>query len=168
MYRLSVFIFLMFIAAVPSFAQQPPAFEVSGGYTVLDDRNTTGALHGWVASMTANVTPILGLTVEVSGNYQDQFFGQFSIIPVLFGIKVAPSTRPLVTPFAQFLVGPVFAGVETLDTEGGLQAGGGIDLRLIGSASVRVGGDYRRVFAEDEHSNQWRLQIGMVFGIGGR
>jgi hypothetical protein len=164
--RLRVCLLLICAAAVPTCAQELPAWEVSGGYTMLDDRNTTGALHGWVASITSNITPLVRLTAEAGGSYQNQFFGRFTILPVLFGIRFAPRTRPRVTPFAQFLIGPVFAGVETLDIEGGLQAGAGIDLWFNRSTAVRMGGDYRRVFAEDEHSDQWRLQAGLVLGIG--
>jgi hypothetical protein len=73
-----------------------------------------------------------------------------------------------VRPFAHFLAGPAFAGVGALDAEGALPAGGGIDWWIVPRVGLRIGGDYRAVFAEDEHANRWRFEAGMVFALRSR
>jgi hypothetical protein len=81
--------------ATPASTQEVSRIELSGSYSLLEDANTVDAFHGWLASLSVNVTRSVGLTLELGGNYQDQFFGRFTIVPVLVGAGLRrPESRP--------------------------------------------------------------------------
>jgi hypothetical protein len=93
---------------------------------------------------------------------------------ILFGLRFRPITESdrLWRPFVQFLVGGYWIGAgqrdrEFLNSNVAIQAGGGVDLRRPTSIhGLRLSGDYRRVFAEEQGRHQ--LQFVLSYFLGWR
>lgn len=93
---------------------------------------------------------------------------------ILFGPRFRPlrESDRLWRPFVQFLLGAYWNGAgqrdrEFLDSNLAIQAGGGVDLRKPTSIhGLRLSGDYRRVFAEEQGRHQ--LQFVVSYFVGWR
>jgi hypothetical protein len=94
---------------------------------------------------------------------------------ILFGPRLRPMRESdrLWRPFVQFLLGGYWSGTgqrgdrEFLDSNLAIQAGGGVDLRRPASIhGLRLSGDYRRVFAEEQGRHQ--LQFVVSYFVGWR
>jgi hypothetical protein len=154
---------------------QPPAFDVSGGYSFLRDHEIDENLHGWVAAIAGYVTDWLAIVGEVGGNYTTvPFLGtdiDVSAHSFMAGPRVS-SSRSDVTPFGQFLVGGLRGSASALGqsesaTEFAIQPGGGVDVGLRPNAGIRVGADYRRILS-DLGINEFRFYAGVVLRSGTR
>jgi Outer membrane protein beta-barrel domain len=180
--------------AVPAFAQQAPAYDVSVGYSLLRDDELADldlaeTLHGWLASVGVNFNRWFGVVGEVGGNYGTIEFEplpEFPVGPVEIDLKVvsfmggprfASHASPSFTPYGQFLFGVARGTVEFLDesessSEFAIQPGGGIDIWVIPDIGIRVGADYRRIFIDDIEdgggSNEFRFHVGIVIRGGSR
>jgi hypothetical protein len=162
--------------ATPTFAQIPPRINVSGAYSVMVDPryplDPQPLLHGWTVSITRNITPVLGLTGELGGNYEAiriyRFGGLVTVTrkyhALLAGPRVASWKNARVTPYAHLLAGLVFDIVEGNDAPPAfaLEPGGGIDFWIRPRIGIGVGGGYRRLFTGDERIEHVRVQVGVV------
>jgi hypothetical protein len=158
-----------------TYAQDLPAFDVSGSYSFLRDQEVEENFHGWLASITGNVNRWLGITGEFGGNYKTLDVSgsdvRVSVHSFLGGPRFVGRANPKITPFAQILLGAARASESHADedelddstTEFALQPGGGVDVWLRPNVGLRVGGDYRRIFTEDEGTNEFRFHVGIVF-----
>src|SRR5258705_11145352 len=79
---------LLLVASLSAMAQDYPKAEVFGGYSFLpaDDRlsfrSACGAnLHGWNASVSANLSSWFGLTADFSGHYDSSSSIQVLVPP---------------------------------------------------------------------------------------
>lgn len=169
--------FMIGLSAVPALAQDAPAFDVSGGYSLVRDGDVEETFHGWLASATGYVTPWFGITGEVGGNYKGiEVLGadvDLSVHSFMAGPRLTVRSSAGVTPFAQLLVGAArlsgdVLGIGDSSTEFALQPGGGVDIWLSSRAGIRVGADYRRVFVEDDGINEFRFHVGVVVSGGRR
>jgi opacity protein-like surface antigen len=171
-------------APVTGFAQDSPKWDASVGYSLLNDSTLgdeidEGTFHGWLASFNYNVTPLFGITGELGRNSKtlDEFGGlvdaDISFTSYLVGPRVGRRADKL-GYFGQVLVGGVrsaasvdLLGVSVLDDEASnnfaIQPGAGVDFFFTSNIGIRVGADYRRIFYEDEGSNQFRFHVGVVF-----
>ena len=161
---------------------------MSGGYSLLrdlnaddddDDDDEVQNINGWVASVAGHFNPWFGIVGEVGGNYatvQDPFFEtdfDFSIHTFMAGPRFTARGSSAVTPFFHVLVGGARSSVSVLFTEVGsttelaVQPGGGVDFWVAPNFGIRVGGDYRRIFIEDDNADQFRFHVGVVVS-GGR
>jgi len=174
MRRVSVFAFVSCLMAAPAFAQETPSFDVSGGYSFLRDQEVEENFHGWVASVTGNLSPLLGITGEIGGNYKTvDVIGtdvSLSVHSFLVGPRLAARTNPAFTPFVHVLDGAARGSASVLGqsesaTDFALQPGGGVDFWVRENVGVRAGADYRRVFSEGEGSNEFRFQLGIVLAV---
>lgn len=172
---------LMLGMAMPAFAQDTrPAVEISGGYSFLRDQDIEENLHGWLASVSGNVTRWLGIVGEVGGNYKtvtlfDTDF-DFSVHSFMAGARFSARGPGNVTPFGQVLVGAARGSISVLDesessTEFAVQGGGGVDFWVRPRLAIRVGGDYRRIVVNEDDDgglNEFRFYAGLVVGAGTR
>lgn len=159
----------LFVLALstPVYAQDAPRFDVSGGYAFL--RAEEENFNGWLASITGNLTPGFGITGEVGGHYQTFEGEDFNMHSYLVGPRFSSRQNPSITPFVQVLFGGLRVGGDFGDsTEFALQPGGGVDFWTTPNVGIRVGADYRRVFFEDDGSNQFRFNVGVVLAGGRR
>jgi opacity protein-like surface antigen len=168
----------VFLAATAgnAYAQETPAFDVSGGYSFLRDQSVEENFHGWVASATGNFSPLFGITGEIGGNYKTvQILGtdlNFSVHSYMAGPRFTARGSAGFTPFAQLLVGAARAsgsvlGFSASGTEFAMQPGGGVDFWLQPNVGIRAGGDYRRIFAE-EGADEFRFHFDIVLAGGSR
>lgn len=162
------------IDTAPTLAQQTPAVDISGGYSFLRDQEIETNFHGWVASMAGNVNEWFGIVGEVGGNYRTlQAFDtdiDLSVHSFLAGPRFS-GRGAQVTSFGQVLLGVARASAGVLGetasvTEFALQPGGGVDVWLRPNVGIRVGGDYRRIFAEGAGTNEFRFHVGIVVAAG--
>jgi opacity protein-like surface antigen len=116
---------LLFFLPLPAIAQDAPAVEVFGGYSYFraeEGRVSSNDLHGWNASVAANLNRWFGLVVDVSGHYDsDSSLTEISVPgvpPISFRVDSHRNIHTLlvgprfsyrkvdrITPFAHILVG---------------------------------------------------------------
>lgn len=163
------------------FAQETPAFDISGGYSlvrrvaVLD----TASFHGWLASLTVHCTPRLAIVGDVGGNYLTLHRYPFTLTnsthTLMSGGRLT-FRRSSISPFAQLLLGAArdavsgneagvgeLRGLSLARTRFQLQPGAGVDVRLRGRVGFRAGADYRL-----RGVRGLRLHAGVAFGAGSR
>jgi hypothetical protein len=156
--------------SMPAFAQSPSLIDATGGYALLRDQRIEQNLQGWFAAATLHVTSWLGVTGEVDGTYgSPPLFGtslDLSIRAIMAGPRVSIRRSARFAPFAHVLVGSARAtagilGQSDAVTDTAVQTGGGVEIRLAPRAGLRVGGDYRRVLADDP-GDQYRFTASLV------
>lgn len=170
---------LMLGFALPVAAQDVPKIELSGGYQVLNDRSAEETFPaGWYVDVAGNVTRMFGIVGEVGGSYKtlsDLVDVKLKVHTFMAGVRVSSRANAKVVPFAQALVGGWRAGgsvgilgisVGASETDAALQVGGGVNVMATGNVGIRLGADYRRVFTEDEGTNEARFVVGVVLPFG--
>jgi hypothetical protein len=165
--------------AAPAAAQNTSQFDVSGGYSLLRDNEAEENFHGWLASATGYVTPWLGIVGELGRNSKTirppaelgtDLELKANVLAYAGGVKFAGGAGSNVRPFAQVLAGgarfdATLAEMSETETHFMLQPGVGVDMFFGRHFGVRVGGDYRRVFIDEEDIdgvNEFRFHIGVV------
>jgi hypothetical protein len=171
---------LMLTIALPAAAQDAPRIEVSGGYNYLhidieedeDPEDLANFPVGWYADVAGNITPMFGVVGQVTGNYKSIDVGggfdvDAKIHTFMAGVRAGGGAASI-RPFGQVLFGAANAkfsdgGFDESSTDAALQLGAGVNV-MSGAVGVRLGGDYLRVFSEDEGTNVFRFAVGVVFG----
>jgi hypothetical protein len=155
--------------AVPAMAQNSSKVDVSGGYNLLHvpDQTLPG---GWYADVAGNVTPVVGVVGQVTGNYKNIDVAGLSvkerIHTFMGGVRVNAPSASGVVPFGQALFGDAhFSGDQASSDDAALQLGGGVKFMPAGSTvGAQVGIDYVRIFG-DADSNAFRFAAGVVIGF---
>ena len=170
--------------ATPAAAQQKA--EVSVGYNYLQakssgDEDWTKFKSGWYADVAGNVTPMVSIVGQVTGNYKtfdDDPDGDFKLKLHTFMAGVRGSSTGNVSGFGQVLVGGANlkgsqGSFSASETDFAIQVGGGVNVRGSGPVGLRLGVDYLRLMAKDEGEvlggddvNGFRFTAGITFGIG--
>jgi hypothetical protein len=163
---------------LPAFAQNTPAVDIAGGYSMVRDQAAEENLHGWLGSVGINLNSSVGLVGEIGRNTKSYDVAGVDVAEVsantfMGGLRFASYASSTIAPFAQVLVGAtklegVLLGASESVTKLTIQPGVGIDLRLQRSVAVRLGGDYRRIATEDEGRNQFRFYGALVIMAGSR
>ncbi|MFZ0214235.1 MAG: outer membrane beta-barrel protein [Candidatus Acidiferrales bacterium] len=145
---------------------QGPSVDVFGGYEYLHWGLSSGHLNmnGGEGAATLNLIPWLGLTADISGEYNNNGAnGTTHLYTYLFGPTVYPLGHHKFTPFVHGLAGYGHVNVDipgagTLTDSGFTYAlGAGLDWKLIPHISLRlVQGDYE----------QTRFFSGILSGAG--
>ena len=165
------------LAAVPASAQTaPPPVEFSAGYNFLqltgeDGEDGTSMPVGWYGEVSGNVTPMLAIVGQVTGNYktleEDGFEADFDIHTFAGGLRVL-ARGAQADPFAHVLFGGVrssfsFEGDSESDTSSMMQLGGGVNLFTQAPVGLRLGADWIHAFG-DNGGNAFRFAVGINFG----
>ncbi len=152
---------------------ETPKFQVSGGYAFLHDLGDEGQSLplGWDASVAANLTDSFGVVGDLGGNYKSEAGVSFNVHSFLGGVRYS-FRREGLTPYVEGLAGMVrggasSGGVSASSWDFGVQAGGGLNYRVKDNLSLRGGVDFRNIFIEGGSSQQFRLVVGVTFGLGG-
>ena len=145
------------------------------------DEDWTKFKSGWYADVAGNVTPVVSIVGQVTGNYktfEDDPDGDFKLKLHTFMAGVRGSSTGNVSGFGQVLVGGanVKGSIGTFsasETDLAIQVGGGVNVRGSGAVGLRLGIDYLRVMAKDDGEvleaadvNGFRFSVGVTFGIG--
>ena len=167
-------------AAVPASAQSTPPVEFSAGYNYLQlsgDEGEDGESVpvGWYGEVSGNVTPMLAIVGQVTGNYmgfeEDGFEADFSIHTFAAGLRVL-GRGAQANPFAHVLFGGArtsfsFEGDDDCDdcsdTSSMMQLGGGVNLFTQAPVGLRLGADWIHAFG-DNGGNAFRFAVGINFG----
>ena len=162
--------------AAPAQAQ----VELSAGYNFLhidvtedEPDDLANFPVGWYADVSANIIPTIGVVGQITGNYKtvddDGFEVDTKIHTFMGGVRAGGGPSG-VRPFGQVLFGLANAkfsadqfDIDESSSDPALQFGAGVNV-MSGAVGVRIGGDYIRVFSEDEGTNVFRFGIGIVFG----
>ncbi len=181
----------VFLCLIPCYAQETPAWEVFGGYSVQPSnvrdyykstptiyaiRNRYENLQGWDFAVTENMNRWFGGTLDVSGHYKTVAFQgtntRQQIHSLLYGPRFSLRKGPFV-PFLHVLFGFAHAdarvspGPHASENSFAVAGGGGLDLSLFKQASVRVlQADYFRANALGSNQNNYRASAGIVFHLG--
>ena len=171
MNRFSVLLLGALLIAAPAAAQTPVA-DIYAGYSILNDDALEETLtKGLVLSLAFSVSDNVSIPLEYSWHSKDldlleEELASVTIQSYMGGLRFGRSF------YIQVLAGAATLGIDVLgddasETNFALQPGLGFDLPLGSSAAIRIGGDYRRIFA-DEGINEWRGHAGLVFRLGSR
>jgi opacity protein-like surface antigen len=169
----------------PVAAQDLPRADISVGYQYVNlklsgDDSGRSFPKGWYFDVAGNVTPMVSIVGQASGNYRHFDFEDIDIKIHSFMAGVRGSSQGRVRGYGQFLVGgaSVKASDDTdsvSETDLAIQVGGGVNLMGSGPVGLRLGVDYVRVNARDdgevlggESLNGFRFAVGVTFGIGSR
>ena len=181
--------------AIPASAQTVPKTEISAGYqfvTFSVDDDSESIPKGWYFDVTGNLNPMIGVIVQVGGNYKTfeesvtigggtfTATADLKVHEFLGGLRLNARDNPKLIPYGQILAGGINGSVEvtTTSTIPGVPAfsqedsstnfalvfGGGVNFGVAENTGIRFGVDYLRIFEEDAGSNVFRFQVGVVFG----
>ena len=199
MHRLDVHVLGICLAAlsvaVPASAQSVPKTEISAGYqfvTFSVDDNNESMPKGWYFDVTGNLNPMIGVIVQVGGNYKTfeesvtigggtfTAAADLKVHEFLGGLRLNARDNPKLVPYGQILAGAINGSIEvsTTTTIPGIPTfseedsstnfafvfGGGVNFGVSENTGIRFGVDYMRIFEEDAGSNVFRFQVGVVFG----
>ena len=192
MRRVAVLVMGFFLLTSGSaLAQDFPKFEIGGGYQFFsakpdNDPDWTNFKSGWYGEMAGNLTPIIGLVFQATGNYTTiEDFLDVSIHNYLGGFRVSGRKNPKAVPYGQFLIGvaklkssfdaALDPGEQNEFSETDLAWGFGAGV-TVGTPvfGVRGGFDYLKPQAKEDgevlggvDTNGWRFLVGVNFAIGG-
>jgi opacity protein-like surface antigen len=172
--------------ATPAAAQDTPKAVISGGYNWLTGKSASDESwekfpKGWYFDVAGNVTDMVSIVGQVTGNYKTFEDDSFKLKLHTFMVGVRGSSPGRVRGFGQVLVGGAkFSAKDTLglgfsasETDLAFQVGGGVDILGSGPVGARVGLDYLRVNSKDDGEvlegdsiNGFRFSVGVTFGIG--
>jgi hypothetical protein len=159
---------------VPSYAQQTPAADVSGGYSYFRVGGSDGVnMNGGNGSVAYNVNNWLGVVGDFGMYHASPEGVSFTTTTYTFGPRFSYRSSGKVVPFAQTL----FGGAHLKATEGGESVssnpfaysfGGGADLAVgsSGKFTVRPEFDYVGMRQNGSTENCFRIAVGIVFHIG--
>ncbi len=192
---------LLFSLPLATMAQEAPNVEVFGGYSYLRTevgRALNNDLHGWDASVAANLNKWFGIVVDVSGHYDSQssastivqpgfppiafrFDAHRNIHTILVGPRFSYRKIEKITPFAHVLFGGARLHSETEsngivdisfsgnDTAFAAAAGGGLDVNLTKGIALRViQAEYVFMRFGGQTQNNGRASVGIVFRFGSK
>lgn len=182
---------LMLLIPIAAMAQaEYPKAELFGGYSYFRANPDEMNLHGWDASVTANVADWFGVEGDFSGHYGSPEILGFQVPFVnvnshtfMAGPKLTYRSNSF-APFAHFLIGAARAstgafGYSVSDTALAAAVGGGIDINLSKSVAIRaIQADYvmtrfqpgPQLFFSGfgDHQNNFRFSAGLVLKLGSR
>ena len=171
-------------AALPAAAQEPPALEVSAGYSLLRVQRGFGAdlsdggetLNGWYAEAAATETELLSLVGQGAGSYATVRGQKVRAYEFAAGPRFNKRSGGR-TVFGQFLVGVSHYrphGAER-STNATFHLGGGVNLGPSDRVRFRIGGEYELIFTggsnllspeTGDRTHGLRVNAGVVFPIG--
>ena len=113
-----------------------------------------------------------GIVGEFGLNYDSGEGISGTLMNFLGGVRFSSRSAARFTPYVEGLGGLVrttitIGDVSTSVTDPAIQGGGGVDLKISDSASLRAGLDYRVFFTEGSTTSALRLRAGLVVGFGG-
>jgi hypothetical protein len=121
---------------------------------------------GWFVDVSFPIDlPMLTALLSADGSYRSE--GGDKLHTYMGGARYTLEPRGRITPHVQALFGIArFSDDLGADTKSVVDVGGGINYELNQKWTFRLGADYRRR-TSDPAANQFRVNLGVVFGIGG-
>ncbi|MEW5977218.1 MAG: outer membrane beta-barrel protein [Acidobacteriota bacterium] len=163
-----------------AFAQDTPLGELFGGYSYY--RLEGDNYNGWHASIAQNANNWVGVKADISGHYTSKSspLGRTEnwLHNFLLGPQFSYRKSEAVTPFFHALAG-ITRGTFVVNTGSDRGSasrnvfaaafGGGVDVKITGSAAFRVfQADYILNRVDTESFHNMRLSIGFVYRFGSK
>ncbi len=180
---------LFFVFALPSFAQQTPAYEIEGAYLYryyYPPNAPRLGMNGWNATIDHNVRNWIGVAGDFTGTYRNQGVnGKTQIYTFMAGPRIYPfGHRHKLIPYGEVLFGvgynrlsyPLNSGFPATtftSTAFAWAGGGGVQWRIRPKWAIRlIEFDYEQTrfsnypnLANSTQGN-YRASIGIVYHIG--
>jgi hypothetical protein len=168
-------VLLILLCSLSVFAQSFPKAELFGGYSY--DRRDSANYNGWIASITENPLPYVGVKFEVSGHYltTKNSYGKSEnwLHNIVLGPQFSFRKSEKMTPFCHALIGATNQRLKTTPTTApqsdshtffATVLGGGFDYNVSKSFSVRLlQADYILNRYQGDTLNNIRLSFGFVY-----
>ncbi len=198
LHKLLPLVLIVLFFATPCMAQESPKWEVFGGYSfqrsdvrqyfksspiIYTFRGRYANLDGWDVSLTENMRPWLGGTLDIRGHSKSpQLLGTTNrerMYSILYGPRFFHRTTALgisITPFAHVLAGLARAEVRVVpvgpsasDNAFAIASGGGLDVGFGKRVGIRLfQGEYFRTNLLGTRPDSFRASAGVVFYLGKR
>jgi hypothetical protein len=161
--------------------------DLTAGYSYLyDSDSSTGFPAGWFLSGAAHLNEAFAVVGDISGSYKSQSVtsggitvsASSNIYTFLAGPRVVGHSGPLGF-YGQFLVGAARASaganangggitqsISASDTEFCYAPGAGVEFGLARNAAARVGVSERLIHSAGGTSDEFQLQLGLVYRFG--
>jgi hypothetical protein len=164
------------ILALPSYAQQTPAGDISAGYSYFRIGGSGGAsLNGVSTSGVFNANSWFGFAGDVGVYHGSPDGVGLTALTYTFGPRFSIRKSDRVVPFVQALFGAShlsasFDGSSGSSNPFAYTVGGGADVNLSrsGSVALRPEVDYFGLHANGGTSNCVRISVAVVYHIGQR
>jgi hypothetical protein len=171
---------LVLLAATGASAQERGDISVSGGYS--QQWELFNSMHGWDASIAANVMKHLALVGDISGYYNSETVFQskyeYRNFNFLFGPRYVHTIGSRFSPFAHFMAGGYHASVDRSGASGlpgsesdtwfAMDWGFGFDIRVSNRFSIRpLQLDLERISKKDSSGYFGRATFGVVYRLNG-
>jgi hypothetical protein len=174
-----VLVAILIGVARPAWAQQPlappassdqspvePKWNFTFGYQYLYDGSwKEHLLYGFLVSVNRRLTDTFTIVAEGGGSHGEYLNSGFTIQRYAFlgGLKLHAGEGD-VRPFFQGLAGYSRQGGD-VGTANGIvvQPGGGVDLVMSESITLRAQGDYRWLREDGTNYNQYRIAVGIIW-----
>jgi hypothetical protein len=148
---------------------EEPATNLSFGYAYMYDGSwKEHLLYGFVGSITHRIRPTLSIVGEVGGSHGEYRTTGFTIqrYAALGGVRLSAGEGD-VKPFFQALAGYSRQGGDVGIANGiAVQPGGGVDLVMSESLTLRAQGDYRFLREDGHNYSQYRISGGVIIYLG--
>ena len=161
------------LCAANAAAQSSPDeddYPKAEGYVGFSHYRATGGgtvgFNGFEAAVTANVSRLVGLKFDLSGNYRSDFGERVSIYNYLGGVQLKNNSREArFKPFVHALAGGARIGGGGFSSNGfSAVLGTGLDVRAGRRVDVRgIQADYNLLRFGGASSHNFRLGAGLVF-----
>jgi hypothetical protein len=172
--RSAAIVVLCLLASLPATvarAQDTATGDVAVSYSYLRFQEGDGydVPAGWLLSASWRFAPLLSVVGQGSGNYRSEDDQWLMVHSYMGGLRVSSGSRAAIRPYAEFLAGAATGsccGVGS-ETKFAIEPGGGVDFALATRTAVRLGVGFPMILADEDTTNLFRLQIGVVFRVGG-
>jgi hypothetical protein len=153
----------------PDQSPEEPSTNLTFGYQYMYDGSwSEHLLIGYFASITHRIKPTLALVGEAGGSNGQYKTTNFRIERYAFlgGLRLMGGEGE-VRPFFQVLAGYSRQGGDVGIANGiAVQPGGGADLAVTESLTIRAQADYRFLREDGHNYNQYRLSGGLIWYLG--
>jgi hypothetical protein len=152
----------------PKADQSPeaPKWDLSAGYAYLYDGSWKEHLRlGFLAALTRRISPTMSIVAEGGGDVGEYQTSGFTIqrFAALGGLRLHAGEGD-VRPFFQVLAGYSRQGGDVGIANGlAIQPGGGVDLVMSESLTIRAQGDYRYLREDGNNYSQYRISGGLIW-----
>jgi hypothetical protein len=150
-----------------------PAWDISGGYSYLDANlgHSNFKLNGVTASGEENLNSVIGGRVEVSAYHGTEAGTTVSAQTITYGPVFTYRRFREFTPFAHLQLGAMHAsegylGISHTAIKFAAAGGGGVDVHVTSTASIRLQADYLLTRFLGLNQNNLQGSVGLVFQFG--
>lgn len=164
---------IVWLAAVPVFAQETPKAEVFAGYSLVRG-SPDATFHGWTASVNGNINSWFGIKGDFSGHYLTIGGAHAKLHTFTFGPQVSYRKNKNIVVFAHALLGGAaasagFGGLTVSKSSFATNLGAGLDWVPHKNVAIRLlQADLLITRFGNAVNGDARISAGIVFRFGSK